>query len=78
MSELQGCKLELTLWPPPLDIQEVWETEELEPPPDWEELITKWEEPSLIGRDEPDPEWELLPDWEELDAPGRPEPDPEE
>lgn len=40
-SELQGRELELTLWPPLLDIQELWETEELELPPDWEELIVK-------------------------------------
>lgn len=71
MSELQGRKLELTLWPPLLDVQEVWETEELEPPPDWEELITKWAEPPLLGAAGPDP------DWEELEAPCRLEPDPE-
>lgn len=66
-SELQGRKLELTLWPPLLDIQDVWETDELEPSPDWEELISKREESPLIGRAEPDPGWELLlPDWEEL------------
>lgn len=71
MSELQGRKLELTFWPPLLDVQEVWETEELELPPDWEELITKWEEPPLLGAAGPDP------DWEELEALCRLEPDPE-
>lgn len=64
------------MWPPLLDIQEVWETEELEPPP--EELITKWEEPPLAGRAGPGPAWGLpLPDGEEPDAPCRPEPEPE-
>lgn len=63
----------MTLWPLLLDIQELWETDELEPPPDWED--PKREEPSLTGRAEPDPGWELLlpywelllPDWELLD-----------
>lgn len=71
MSELQGRKLELTLWPPLLDVQEVWETEELEPPPDWEELTTKWAELPLLGAAGPDP------DWEELEALCTLEPEPE-
>ena len=58
----------MTLWPPLLDIQELGEADELEPPPDWEELISKREESSLTGRAEPAPGWALLlPDWEELD-----------
>lgn len=57
--------MELPLWPPLLDVQDVWETEALEPP-DWEELTTKWAEP-------PGPD----PGWEELEAPCRLEPDPE-
>ena len=68
----------MTLWPPLLDTQEAWETEELEPPLDWEEFITKWEEPPLVGTAGPDPDWKLLPDWEELEPLCRLEPDPEE
>lgn len=71
MSELQGRELEPPLWPPLLDVQDVWETEELEPPPDWEELTTKWAEPPRPGATGPDP------CWEELGAPYRLEPDPE-
>lgn len=75
-SELQGRRLELTFWPPLLDVQEVWEKEELEPLPDWEELTTKREEPLLIGRAEPDPGWELMLPGEPPSV-GRAEPDPD-
>lgn len=54
--ELQGRRLELTFWPLLLDIQEVWETEELKPPADWELMLPDWEELEAPCRLEPDPE----------------------
>ena len=56
MLELQGCSLALTFWPLLLDIEEVWETEELEPPPDWELVLPDWEELVAPCRPELDPE----------------------
>lgn len=48
--------MELTFWPLLLDIQEVWETEELKPPADWELMLPDWEELEAPCRLEPDPE----------------------
>lgn len=56
MSGPQGRCLELTFWPPLLDIQEVWEPEELKPPPDWELMLPEWRELGAPCRVEPDTE----------------------
>ena len=56
MSGPQGRCLELTFWPPLLDIQEVWEPEELKPPPDWELMLPEWRELDAPCRVEPDTE----------------------
>lgn len=56
MLELQGLSLALTSWPLLLDIEEVWETEELEPPPDWELRLPDWEELAAPCRLELGPE----------------------
>ena len=42
--------------PPLLDIQEVWEPEELKPPPDWELMLPEWRELGAPCRVEPDTE----------------------
>lgn len=56
MSGPQGRSLELTFWPPLLDIQEVWEPEELKPPPDEELMLPDGRELDAPCRVEPDPE----------------------